>query len=198
METPREKMLRLAMESRQRKADVIRENVTLDHRRIYTIGQMTMEVLHDVPDFVTETEGRCVIHLSLFEDYVKALSGRSSSHRILLSELSVSEDLKHDLSELAQNNIAYAESVIPYNRVVPEADQITKYTNKSQLLKRRKYLIGKIMLHYFPELPPLTEGTNEEYRGRLVQYMMLLNSINDSMEQYSRVVWKYYEKEDLL
>lgn len=196
METPREKMLRLAMESRQHKEDVIRENAVLDHRRIYTIGQMTMEVLRDIPDFVPEMEGRCVIPLSLFEDYVKALSGRSSSHRILLSGVSVMEELKHDLNELAQNNIANAESVIPYNRVVSEADQITKYTNKSQLLKRRKYLIGKIMLHYFPELPPLTGGTNKEYRGRLVWYMTLLNSINDSMEQYLRVAWNNYEKED--
>lgn len=129
-----------------------------------------------VPCFVKTKDGTWVIRLSQFENYVKALSDSASSHSFLASSSppeSVVKELRKDLKELAMHNNGYMGSAAPYNRVVAQEDQISKYTDKRHLVQRRKYLVGQIMLNYFPELPPFTGGTNNEYRSKLVRFKQL-------------------------
>lgn len=83
--------------------------------------------------------------------------------------------LKQDLRELARSSKSFVRVVAPFERVVSREDRISKYTDDRHILQRQKYLVGKIMLYYFPELPPLTGGTNDEYRSKLVRYKQLVN-----------------------
>lgn len=189
MVTTNESFRRFALEERQREQDQLKEKATFEHRRTYVIGQMTIEEMHDVPGFVKTKDGTWVIRLSQFENYVKALSDRASSHRFLASSSppeSVVKELRKDLKELAMHNNGYMGSAAPYNRVVAQEDQISKFTDKRHLVQRQKYLVGKIMLYYFPELPPFTGGTNDEYRSKLVRYKQLLKLIFTSKKQMMR------------
>lgn len=190
MKSSYEEIQRYAIDVRQRKQDELKQKATFEHRRIYAIGQMTIEELHDVPKFALERDGTRVIPISYYEDYVKALSDRTSSH-IFLSSISppskaVVKALKQDMRVLARSSKSFVRVVAPFERVVSREDQISKYTDDRHLLQRQKYLVGKIMLNYFPELPPLTGGTNDEYRHKLARYKQLLNLINTSKMEMVR------------
>lgn len=147
---------------------------TLQHRRVYAIGQMVVEVFKDIPKFVKTSDGKWVINIIPFEKYIKFVSDNSSIHDFISSDApqTLVDKLTKDLQELNQYN--FNDDIDIPNGVITTEDQITMYTDDRHHMQRRKYLAGMIILHYFPELPPLTGGTNDEYRRGLIQFKQLL------------------------
>lgn len=187
MESPKEKMQRLATEVRQSKQNKIKENAAYEHRRIFAVGQMTIESLPDVPRFIKGRDGIWVIRLSRFENLIKALSDSPAVHDFLASSsppsAAVVEDVKKTLKKFAKRKKSYLSLLPNISKVASEKEQVGKYNDKRHILMRRKYLIGTIMLHYFSELPLLTGGTNEEYRRKLWRYKQLLELISSCQKQ---------------
>lgn len=202
METTSERMLRLSIEKRQHYQDKIKKKATFEHRRTYTIGQMVIDSLDDIPDYVQKPDGTKVIYLSRFEKCVKTLSEKATIHRLLSSASPITNfdvnSLANELCELFKNSTTNTKSVNTRIGVVPEEDRVSKYTDKCHILKRRRYLVGKIMLHYFHEFPPLTDETNEEYRKKLDRFKEVLSLINYCAKMISSdAIWINSEKENL-
>ena len=191
MESAYDKMKRLAFEIRQKKQNDIRLKANYTHRRTYIIGQMTLELLPYSIRFTNDTNGRKVIHLANFEAYVRALSAKASIHEFLTSSAPLPKkvvvEVKKDLRYLETHHREIKKTAAIGPRVISDKDQVSQYTDTRHLEKRRKYLVGMIMLHYFPELPPLDDCTNEVYRSQLGRYEQLLNLIRKiNMQEFAR------------